>query len=60
MSLTTSWYTIDEASAKFGISIVQLKLWVDLGMVRSEGNKGETILVNGDDVEQELHQTPLV
>ncbi len=60
MSLDNNWYTIDEASAKFGVSIDKIKLWVDMGLVRAERDTNEMILVNGDDIELELHQIPLV
>lgn len=60
MSLTQSWYTIDEAAAKYGISVAQIKLWVDRGLVRSEGHKGETMLVNINDIEQELRMVPSI
>lgn len=60
MSLTRSWYTIDEAAAKYGISTAQIKLWVDRGLVRSEGHKSDTMLVNCDDIEQELRMVPSI
>ena len=54
MSLTKSWYTIEEATSKFGVSAKQLQKWVDSGVVRTEGGKGKLILFNGDDIGQEL------
>ena len=60
MSLTKSWYTIDEAAAKFGLSIKELQEWVDRGLVRTEEHKGKAIQLNGDDIEQELHLIPSV
>jgi hypothetical protein len=60
MSLTKSWYTVDEASSKYGISIQQLLDWVENGLVRSEGDEGDTGLINGDDIEMELNLTPSV
>jgi predicted site-specific integrase-resolvase len=60
MSLTKNWYTVDEAASKYGISIQQLLDWVENGLVRSEGNKGKVIMVNGDDIEMELNLTPSV
>lgn len=58
MSLTQSWYTIAEASAKYGLTEAQIKLWVERGLVRTEGHKGDHILVNINDIEQELHLVP--
>lgn len=60
MSLTRSWYTIDEAAAKYGLTTAQIKLWIDRGLVRSEGHKGEEILVNINDIEQELRMVPSI
>jgi hypothetical protein len=58
MSLTKSWYTIEEAAAKYGLDASQIKIWIDRGLVRTEGDK--VILVNGNDIEQELHLVPSV
>ena len=60
MSLTKSWYTFDEATSKFGITIRQLQLWVEHGLVRTEENSDGLILLNGNDIEQELHLVPSV
>jgi len=60
MSLTKSWYTIDEAASRYGISIQQVLGWVEDGLVRSEGDNGTLILVNGDDIEMELNLSPSV
>ncbi len=60
MPLDDNWYTIDEASAKFGAPTDKIKLWVNTGLVRARVGMEETILVNGDDIELELHQIPLV
>ena len=58
MSLTKSWYTIEEAAAKYGLAESQIRLWIDRGLVRTEGDK--VILVNVNDIEQELHLVPSV
>ena len=60
MSLTKSWYTVDEAASKYGISVQKLLGWVEDGLVRSEGDKGKVMLVNGDDIEMEMNLTPSV
>jgi len=60
MSLTKNWYTIDEASSKFGVSTKQLQTWVDNGVVRTEGGMAKEILLNGNDIELELHLVPSV
>lgn len=58
MSLTKSWYTIDEATSKYGISSQQLLQWVEDGLVRSENQNDLVTMVNGDDIEQELNMVP--
>ena len=60
MSLTKNWYTADEAASKYGISVQQVLLWVETGLVRSEGDEGDANLINGDDIEMELNLTPSV
>ena len=60
MSLINSWYPIDEAAAKYGLSAEQINHWIDNGLVRTEGGNGNKILVNVEDIEQELHQISLV
>lgn len=59
MSLTKTWYTVEQAVAKYGISALQLNKWVDRGLVRTEESDGE-LLVNANDIEQELHLVPSV
>ncbi len=60
MSLTKSWYTLDEASAKFGASTQQLLQWVENGFIRTEGDEGKVDLLNGDDIERQLNMVPSV
>lgn len=60
MSLTKSWYALDEAAAKFGLSTKDLQEMVDLGLVRTEEQKDKAILLNGDDIEQQLNLVPSV
>jgi hypothetical protein len=60
MSLTKSWYTVDEAASKFGVSAKDLLHWVELGMVRTEGVKGNGFLLNGNDIEMKLNLIPSV
>lgn len=60
MSLTKSWYTIDEAVSKYGLSAKQLQKWVEDGLVRTEGEKGKDTMLNGNDIELELHLVPSV
>lgn len=59
MSLTKAWYTVEQATAKYGVAESRINKWVELGLVRSENDQGEQ-LVNGDDIEQQLHFIPSV
>jgi len=60
MSLTKNWYTIDEASSKYGVSVTQIQQWTDQGLVRTESENGVIALVNSDDIELKLNLTPSV
>ena len=60
MSLMKSWYTLDEAAAKFGLSTKELQELADLGLVRTEEYKDKAIMLNGDDIEQQLNLVPSV
>ena len=59
MSLTKTWYTKEEAMAKYGVSEFQLGRWLELGTVRTEHEKG-IVLVNCNDIEQELGMVPSI
>jgi len=60
MSLTKTWYTVDEAAAKFGVPPKQLLEWVENGVLRSEGDKGKVARLYGEDIERELNLIPSV
>ena len=60
MSLTKSWYTIEEAASKYGLSTRQLQKWVEDGLIRTEEGKGEVTMLNGNDIELELRLVPSV
>lgn len=57
MPLTKNWYTVEQATAKYGIAASRIDKWVELGLVRSESDQGE-LLVNANDIEQQLHLIP--
>lgn len=58
MSLTKSWYTIEEAASKYGLSPKQLQEWADLGLVRTESDTHGVLRLNVNDIEQELDMIP--
>lgn len=60
MSLTKSWYTIEEAASKYGLSPQKLQEWADLGLVRTESDTNGVIRLNVNDIEQELDMVPSV
>ncbi len=59
MSLTKTWYTVEQAAAKYGITAARINEWVESGLVRTEKGDG-AVLVNGNDIEQELDLVPSV
>jgi len=50
MALAKTWYTMEEAISKFGLTQAKIGRWVEDGVVRSEGY-GKHMLLNGDDLE---------
>lgn len=54
MSLVKTWYSIEDALAKFGLEKEQLQAWIDAGLIRTEEEKGEVVRVNIDDVRIEV------
>lgn len=54
MSLVKTWYTADDAAAKFGIEKSLVLDWVDSGLVRCEREGGKVSRVNIDDVRLEV------
>lgn len=60
MSLTKTWYTVEEAAAKFGLNQAMIYEWVEAGLVRAEEEKKRVVRVNGDDIERELLIVPSV
>ncbi|NIQ95125.1 MAG: MerR family transcriptional regulator [Desulfuromonadales bacterium] len=50
MSLGKTWFTIEKAVDKFGISKETLLEWVEEGLVRTEEGQENVVLVNADDI----------
>ncbi len=51
MALVKTWYTIDEAAAKYGVAREQILEWVEEGLVRNEREGERVVRVNIDDIE---------
>jgi predicted site-specific integrase-resolvase len=56
MLIEKSWYTPEEAEAKFGVGISLILEWVEEGLVRCEMEKGKVARVNVDDLELKLEE----
>ncbi|MBE0599213.1 MAG: MerR family transcriptional regulator [Desulfuromonadales bacterium] len=56
MSLGKTWFTVEQAEAKFGISKAQILAWVDEGVVRCEREAQQVVRVNIDDVQLQSEQ----
>ncbi len=55
MSLVKTWYEVDKAADKYGLTREKILELVHRGLVRSEdGENGEVIRVNADDVKLQL------
>ena len=50
MSLGKTWYRVEKAVDKFGISAEQIGEWVAEGLVRSELSEDGETMVNADDL----------
>lgn len=54
MSLVKTWYTLENAASKFGLTLDQVMAWVDEGLVRAEKENDKVVRVNIDDVRLEV------
>jgi hypothetical protein len=56
MPLGITWYTLEEAAAKYCLEVALIRKWTDEGVVRSEPGEGRVMRVNVDDLEIELQE----
>jgi excisionase family DNA binding protein len=56
MSLVKTWYTVEEATEKFGVEKGRILEWVEQGMVRTEDAKRAVVRINADDLDLKLQE----
>lgn len=56
MSLVKTWYTLQEATEKFGVEEQRILEWVEQGMIRAEHAKRTVVRVNADDLDLKLQE----
>ena len=56
MSLTKTWYTIDEVMDKFGLERRMITKWIDDGIVRTERTDNGIQRINIDDIELKVQE----
>ncbi|MDO9080377.1 MAG: MerR family transcriptional regulator [Desulfuromonadales bacterium] len=56
MSLEQNWQNLDDAAQKYGVEKSSLLHWIEEGIIRSEENAEQVLLVNLDDLELKIHE----
>ena len=56
MSLEQNWQSLDDAAQKYGVEKSSLLAWIEEGIIRSEENAEQVLLVNLDDLELKIHE----
>lgn len=50
MSLGKTWYRMEKAVEKFGVTAEQIQEWIGDGLLRTELSEEGQTLINGDDL----------
>lgn len=56
MSIEKTWYTLDEATEKFGVEKQVILSWVEEGVVRGEEANKKVVRVNVNDLELKVQE----
>jgi len=56
MSLGKTWYTIEEATEKFGVAKELILVWVREGAVRADEERGKVLRINSDDLDLKVQE----
>ena len=56
MSLAKVWYTVEEATVKFGLEQRLVLKWIDEGLIRTETDEKGIARVNVDDLELKVQE----
>ena len=56
MPIGITWYTLEEAAAKYCLETALIQKWIDEGVVRSERGDNEVMRVNVDDLELKVQE----
>ena len=56
MPLGITWYTLEEAAAKYCLEPALILKWVEEGVVRSERGDNQVMRVNVDDLELKVQE----
>lgn len=56
MTLERNWQSLDAAAQKYGIEKSSILAWIEEGIVRSESDADQVVLVNLNDLELKIHE----
>jgi hypothetical protein len=56
MPLGISWYTLEEAAAKYCLETSLIRKWVEEGVVRAEQTENQSMQINVDDLELKVQE----